>query len=103
MATNKKSFPVAVMILKQLGGKKFLAMTGCHQLGATDQMLGMKLRRNQSPANYLRITLNSMDLYDMEFLSIRQASCKVKESFENVCFDQLQLIFTQVTGFDTHL
>jgi hypothetical protein len=94
---------VATTILNQLGGNKFLAMTGSYNLVAGEKMLAMKLRRNQSKSNYLRITLTSMDDYLMEFISTRGASVKVKNSFEGVYFDQLQSIFTDITGMYTKL
>ena len=48
---------VAMEILKQLGGNKFLAMTGAKNLAYDDNSLNMKLPKNMSQANYLKITL----------------------------------------------
>ena len=63
----------------------------------------MKLRRNRSKANYLRITLNGKDLYDVQFTSIRGTSMKVKSEFYDLYWDQLRQIFEEVTGFYTSL
>ena len=94
---------VAQNILEQLGGNRFLAMTGSYSLRAGDNYLAMKLRRNKSKSNYLRITLNGKDLYDIEFLSLRGSSIKVKSEFYDVYWNQLPQIFTEVTGFYTSL
>ena len=93
----------AQTILQQLGGNKFLVMTGAHTLIDGGNYLSMKLRKNQSGANYLRITLNAMDTYKMEFLSLRGMDIKTKAEFDNIYNDQLQSIFTQVTGYYTSL
>ncbi len=99
--TNTKQ--VATTILKQLGGNKFIAMTGAYNFVCDKNMLAMKLRRNSSKCNYLRITLTPMDVYKMEFISIRGQSVKVKFSFEDIYCDQLQDIFVEVTGMYTKL
>ena len=61
---------VAKTILEQLGGNKFRVMTGAKNfMGFTDGLV-MKIGRNSSNSNYLKITLNSMDTYDMEFAKV---------------------------------
>ena len=94
---------VAKTILAQLGGNKFLVMTGSKNLAAGKDKLSMKLTRNKSAANYLIITLTVMDTYTMEFVSVRGASRKVKKTYENVYGDQLQALFTEATGLYTSL
>ena len=94
---------VAQEILNQLGGNKFIAMTGSKNFGSDKNTLSMKLTRNASSANYLRITLNSMDTYDMEFISVRGASRKVKKTYNGIYGDQLQSLFTEATGLYTSL
>lgn len=94
---------IAKEILNQLGGNRFIAMTGSKKFGADKNSLSMKLRHNKSGANYLRITLNVMDTYDMEFISVRGASRIVKKKLEGIYNDQLQAMFTDVTGLYTSL
>ena len=104
--TNKQKVEImniAQEILIQLGGNKFRVMTGSSQFTSGKNSLSMKLIRNNSGANYLRITLTPMDVYKMEFISIRGESMKTKREFEEVYFDQLQSIFTEVTGLYTKL
>ena len=62
----------------------------------------MKLTKNLVKAQYLVITLNSMDLYDMEFISInRNFDRVVKAQHNNVYNDMLQTLFTETTGLLT--
>ena len=51
--SNSKN-QVAKEILNQLGGNKFIAMTGSKQFVAGENYLAMKLTRNGSGANYLK-------------------------------------------------
>lgn len=102
-------------ILDQLGGNKFVAMTGAKNFVGDGRTLRMTLPRNASPANRLYITLNGLDLYDMRFF--RQTGGKfsmktmeftpIKETHEkvyhNLCCDQLCEIFEAHTHMYTHL
>ena len=95
---------VAETILSQLGGRKFRVMTGAKNLTGDENSLSMRIGRNSSNSNYLKITLNSMDLYDMKF-------CKLTKKFEeksvteynNIYNDMLQERFTAHTGMYTSL
>lgn len=120
---NKERIGDYVTIAEQLGGNKFLAMTGSKFLyhGRDDNgyvNLMVKLARNQSKAQYLKIQYNSMDLYDLEFSRIKRTQnpeykdigLKIYDeeyitlkTFENVYGDQLEEIFEDVTGLYTRL
>ncbi len=107
---------VSSTILQQLGGNKFLVMTGAKNL-AFDKIsktnknvsLQMKLPRNNSGANTLKISLMGDDTYTMEFYNGRLCrktfdfKKSKQQTFERIYNDQLQEIFTQVTGFYTSL
>ena len=58
---------VADITLEQLGGSKFLAMTGANHLLSDGNTLRMNLPKNASKANRLWITLNADDTYTMNF------------------------------------
>lgn len=90
-------------ILMQLGGGKFLAMTGSDNLSASRNSLQMRLRRNKSGANFLVIELTPQDDYTMVFTRATVRSRKIVKQIEGVYHDQLQHLFTHVTGLDTHL
>ena len=107
---------VATEILRQLGGNVFIRMTGAKDFGTNGDNLTMTLPRNNSGANRLEITLDyATDTYNMRFFKYSKARIslntgafspvKIKEirSFSEVYCDQLQDIFTDVTGFDTHM
>ena len=62
---------IAQTILQQLGGNKFIAMTGAKNLGFTNKGLQMKIGRNAKGVTHVIIELTSMDLYDIEFVKVR--------------------------------
>lgn len=108
---------IADTILQQLGGGRFVVMTGSRDFIAIDNGLRMGLARNASKANRLEITLNGADLYDMKFyrytpwrFSTRggkfteypEKITTVKE-YKNIFFDQLEELFTETTGLYTRL
>jgi hypothetical protein len=94
---------IATTILKQLGGNKFKVMTGAKNFAYGDSNLTFKIGRNSGKCNHVRVTLNSMDTYKMEFISVRGTTIKTVKEFNNVYCDQLQEIFTEVTGMYTSL
>lgn len=94
---------VAKEILRQLGGNKFIAMTGAKNFGATENSLTFKIGRNSSSANWIKIVLNGKDLYDLSFIQVRGDKIKTLKTYDDVYFDQLQEIFTSFTGMHTHL
>jgi len=98
------SMTVAKTILEQLGGNKFRMMTGAKNfLGFTDGIT-MKIGRNSSNSNWLKITLNSMDTYDMEFAKVtRMGEKKSVTEYNNVYNDMLTDVFTKHTGMYTSL
>jgi len=104
-----KNTKVASEILNQLGGHKFTVITGSSKYIAGENYLRMNLARNKSGANRLKIELNGLDLYDMEFyrqtMNRKTGEIKItyKEKFSYVYFDQLCEIFEATTGFYTHL
>ena len=95
---------IAMEILEQLGGNKFVVNTGSENLRATRKGLTMKLSRNTAKAKWLKIELNSLDLYDMVFLSKgKNLSLIIKMEYNNVCADQLRELFIETTGLYTSL
>lgn len=106
---------IADIILEQLGGNKFLAMTGANHLVSDGNTLRMNLPKNASKANRLRITLNADDTYTMNFFKFTAGRLNKKtfawtedkkidvKEIKGVYCDMLQDIFTSVTGMYTHL
>lgn len=110
-------------IFQQIGGNKFLAMTGSKvKYYGYDKngyvYLMFQLSKNQSKAQFLKIQLNSKDLYNMEFSKIKKtlnkeyAALGIKiydeeniniKTITDLYCDQLQEIFTGITGMYTRL
>ena len=99
-----ESGDVARIIWEQLGGNKFRVMTGAKNLLNLGDGLAMKLGRNSSNSNYLKITLNSMDTYDMTFAKLtKMGELKSVSEYNNIYNDMLTDIFTSHTGMYTSL
>jgi hypothetical protein len=92
-------------LLQQLGGNKFIAMTGAKNLAVdkSKNELHMKIGRNSKSISHVIIKLTSADLYNMEFLSIRGSSRKIKSKEKGVYADQLGKMFTKNTGLNVRL
>ena len=113
-----RNHEIATTILQQLGGNRFVAMTGAKDFLAIKNGLQFKIGRNASKANRVEIKLNGSDLYDMQFIAYRPYSvkvdhkrCEVREipekrttvrEYNDIFFDQLQELFTETTGLYTH-
>lgn len=110
---------VAQTIYEQLGGSKFTAMTGAKEFVSDGNKLRFRIGKNASKANKVVITLDWDDTYTMTFSKFTPYSCKLnhkdltfKETqesdkiiaeYKGIYCDQLQEIFTQVTGMYTRL
>ena len=94
---------IAKTILQQLGGNKFIAMTGAKNLGFTNNGLQMKIGRNSKGITHVIISLKSTDTYDVEFIKMRGVNRKVVKKLKGVYADMLRKIFTKYTGLRTSL
>jgi len=99
---------IAETILEQLGGRRFLAMTGAKKLTVADSGLNFVLPSNfaKDGINVVRITLTPADDYTVEFIRIgrapRYTTTQVREATGVYC-DNLRDVFTYTTGLDTSL
>ena len=124
---------LAQEIIRQLGGNRFVAMTGAKDFVAIDYGLRFRIGRNKSSANIVKIKLDIYDTYTMEFwrtsnfnpykllikyteqgLSSDEIKAKIEKAEENskpkklkeyngLYCDQLQEFFTEYTGLYTRL
>lgn len=95
---------VATTILQQLGGRRFIVMTGAKHIGGTADALSFKLPKRQgNPVNYVRITLTPADTYDVEFSRVHGLQYTIIHKTEGIYNDQLQELFTRYTGLQTSL
>ena len=100
-----KSRELAGIILSQLGGMRFKAMTGAKNLMATKAGLRVSLPRNfaKNGINIVCIELTPYDDYTVKFYRYdsRDLSCTCIKERESVYCDQLQDVFTEETGLYT--
>ena len=98
---------VAETILDQLGGNRFVAMTGAKNFVYGDKdgvpYLSMKLPRGK----HMTIKLDPSDTYTMELAKISTRNFTFKktviEESSHVYCDMLQNEFTRMTGLYTYL
>jgi hypothetical protein len=97
---------IGQVILNQLGGNRFIAMTGAKNLISHGDGLSLRFPQKKGK-NYLKITLNAWDTYNLEWGMIRNKQgipgYTKKKVVEDVYSDQLQEIFTEETGLYTTL
>ena len=95
---------IADTILKQLGGGRFIAMTGAKNLAFMSNPPGLHMsigRGTKDGIKYLRVNYDrGSDTYTMIFANKSGGTVK---SVSNVYANSLQRVFTSTTGFDTHL
>lgn len=106
---------VANIIYNQLGGNKFVVMTGSKNFLDDGNTLRMALAKNASKANRLWITLEADDTYTMRFFKYTAPRFSTKtytfsdekitevRTIKGVYCDMLQELFTEVTGLYTRL
>ena len=107
---TKTDLTIVTEILNQLGGHKFTVMTGAKNFVAVDEnTLRFSIGRNKTSVNRVEVTyLPGKDLYKMRFYrqwKTKTYDIKVKDHkvYEDVYCDQLQELFTEVTGMYTSL
>ena len=96
---------IANTILSQLGGNRFIAMTGARMPAAIENGLRFQLPRNPLKVNLVRVILDANDTYRMEFCYLDKKRCEVRilTVKTDVYADSLQTIFTDQTGLYTSL
>ena len=93
----------AAIILKQIGGNRFIAMTGAKGFAFSDKYMSFKIGRNSKGINFVRIGHNAMDTYDMEFGFVSVKGLKVKKKVKGVYADMLGTMFKKYTGMNVSL
>lgn len=99
---------VANTILAQLGGRRFIAMTGASSFGGGKNALGFRVPAKMTKNNIsgVRITLDPSDTYTVTFLAQRGApTFEVYTVAEHslIYSDQLEDVFRSETGLATRL
>jgi len=95
---------VAETILRQLGGRPFIAMTGAHNFLGDENSLQFRIGRGAKDGiNCIRIVLDPNDTYTIEAYRVRGLNFDLVAKESDVYVDTLRSTFTRLTGFDTHL
>lgn len=94
---RERDIQIAKTILMQLGGSNRLQMfTGAYNFVAVPN--GVSFRIKNRSVNYVKIVLNAMDTYDIEFGRISGVNYKIVKELSGIYNDQLVEIFTRYTG-----
>ena len=95
---------IANEIYRQLGGNKFAVMTGAKNFIDIENGIRMKIGRNKTNHNWMEVTLNSLDLYDVAFAKLTKlGERKSLKEYKNVYNDSLVELFERHTGMYTKL
>lgn len=100
------SIHVAETILRQLGGRRFIAMTGAKHfltLSAPEQGVTFKLPLKGKGPNYWKIRLTAADDYTIETFYGRGLNLTPLQTFTGIYCDQLVEVFERETGLVTKL
>lgn len=90
-------------ILQQLGGARFQIMTGANSFMAVEGGLQFRIPRAKDTINCVSIKLNRNDLYDLQFMTIWGLKVTTKNVATDVGSEQLEQVFSKVTGLATRL
>ena len=96
----------ATTLINQLGGNRFIAMTGAKEFVYNEKRSSLRFRIGrgaENKANVVIIRLNAMDLYDIEFYHLRGVNFRTISEHTGLYADQLRDMFTRETGFYTSL
>ena len=94
---RERDIEIAKTILMQLGGSNRLQMfTGAYNFVAVPY--GVSFRIKNRSVNYVKIVLNAMDTYDIEFGRISGVNYKIVKELSGIYNDQLVEVFTRYTG-----
>jgi len=102
MTTAAANMAVATTILEQLGGKRFVAMTGAKNFLAVDSGLRFRVPTSRG-INCVSITLEPSDTYRLTAYRVRGTTVTKVATRDGVYCDVLAEVFTRVTGLYTRL
>jgi hypothetical protein len=90
----------ANITLSQLGGSgRLRAMIGAKDFMSENDGRTLIFKfKGCRKSNCLRITLNALDLYDIEFLKIRRLECETIAEFEGIGCENLKGSIEEFTG-----
>jgi hypothetical protein len=93
----------ASTIYQQLGGSRFVAMTGAKHFVQDTDSLSFRVGRNAKGANLVLVKLDSDDTYRLGVYRSRGLNLTTLADVHGLYADQLAAAFTEATGLDTRL
>lgn len=96
---------IAQIILQQLGGNRFITMTGAKNLVGGENYLQFNIAANmtKNKINMVKIELTPADTYTVTFYNLRATTLKTISEHIDVYCDQLVKLFESKTGLFTYL
>lgn len=91
---------IAKTIAEQIGNRAFM-MIGGKNLCDHGDALSFKIGRNSKSVNYVKVTLNSMDTYDVVYSWVTKNGIKERSRDEGMYFDMLRDSIERNTGMYT--
>lgn len=103
--TATESQTIAAEILRQLGGNRFIAMTGAKMFTHDGSAIRFRLpsRFARHGINFVKITLTAADDYAIEYGKVWGLNYRTIATQAGIYADTLRASFTAVTGLDCTL
>lgn len=105
-ATAARNQQVASTIMQQLGGNKFMVMTGARRVTVLDMGVGFQLPTAARSINWVEITLDyQQDLYRVGFYTVSTKTFDKTEvhSCDGLDVEQMVAAFKDTTGLSIRL
>jgi hypothetical protein len=101
---NSQPFSVVLNIFHQLGGHRFIAMTGAHTIVKDGANLTFTVPRTRGcKVNRVKITLTGRDEYTVTGYNARGLECPLVATVEGVYADNLADVVGRMIGKAMHL
>lgn len=100
--TQEEKMAIAEEIVKQLGGRRFIMMTGAYDFLTLDSGVRFKLLAgfNKQGISLVEVILEASDTYRVRF---EAAEGRIVSEHEGIYNNQLRELFTSETGLDAYL
>ena len=98
---NTNQMNTAQQILNQLGGNKFIAMTGATCISDNNTLIAKF--KGSKVANIMYITHNPMDTYEVKICKFHGMNVKTISEISGAYSDMLKPFFESVTGLRVSL
>ena len=101
--TQEEKMAIAEEIVRQLGGRRFIAMTGAYDFLALDSGVQFKLPGDEGFTKQGIGSVEVILMWDDTYHVLFKKGEEIVSQHEGIYNDQLQELFTSETGLGTHL